>query len=353
MAAGGPANQQLLHDMLPWLDHHCSSNNNYNNQSSCSTTTTASMWMTPTATTPTMNTKPMAILIHDTLETSGRFLLYLTAREEVTKRQARVLWLTCTATQNQRLIEQGLSKIMEGKGGGGIATRTNVRTTSNTNNNNNNNQKSNITIRCIHQEISEEIVSKSQTDQVFSPEDYVRQIYRSVVSWCEDRSSSSSGSHETPIYIFLEDVSALANLVGPRHAYTLVWQIHSLKLKSMRGKNARRGLVSFVVTCSGDEPTPSPLWVAGGAGGQQLIPETTYYSSMPSVVGGHGWECSLVELANWVVDVMPLTTGVSRNVHGRLILTPRNIMSDAVVINYCLGENQVWATRIQTSTTRF
>ena len=298
MVAGGSSNV-LLQDILPWISQG-NNNNRLDDQS------------------------PSTVLIHDTLETSGRFLLYLTARHG---RKSRILWLTCSASQNQRLIENGLAKV-------GNGTRNPHATASRTENE----QKSQITIRSIVQEIRHTIDSCKEEgrDEIFSPQVFVRQLYKSILSWYKE-------TDEIPSYIFLEDVSALARFVGSRLSYALVFQLCALQQKRQSSPSSGKGSLSLLVTTAGDELSDqmdASSWV--GAEDQpsgDTVPPTE-----------HGWECSLVELADWIVDVVPLSTGFSRNLHGRLILTPKTMESDAVVINYCLGENQVSATRIHTST---
>ncbi|KAL7567625.1 hypothetical protein ACA910_000219 [Epithemia clementina (nom. ined.)] len=317
--------QQLLQDMLPWLEH-CSSSS-----------------VTSTTSKTTIKTKqpaPSTVLINDTLETNGRFLLYITARKEVAKCKTRILWLTCSASQNQRLIDQGLSKmVLDGATTGSTARRTNTEISSN--------NKPQITVRCIVQEIGQAIEKSSQDKKIFAPQQFMRDLYVTVRTWCDE-------DQESPAYIFLEDVSALANLVGSRLSYAFVYQLQVLKQKiNIRyQKEGKSGMLCLVITSAGDGPLGQtttnnnnafPSWV--GAGGRFVSESAT----STSLVVGEGWECGLVELADWIVDVVPLATGFSRNVHGRLIVTPKSVLSDAFVINYCLGENQVWGTRMHTS----
>ena len=290
------SNQLLLQDVLPWI------------KGGSITTTEHS-----------------SILIHDTLETSGRFLLHLTAKEGATKRNARILWLCCTAGQNKRLIEQALSKIE--------STTRGSKT-----------DRSKISVRSVVQEMNHAIENhtRSSSDIEFDPHKFVRELYYSVRAWYQETA-------ECPAYVFVEDVSALANLVGQRLSYAFVFQLHTMQEERNANQGSGKAELSLLVSCASDEQlishssTSSSPWI--GAGGRQ-------HSSMQQAESsGPLWECSLVELANWIVDVVPLTTGISRTVHGRLILTPKSLgsASDAVVVNYCLGENQVWATRVYSS----
>ena len=59
------------------------------------------------------------------------------------------------------------------------------------------------------------------------------------------------------------------------------------------------------------------------------------------------WERQLVEMADTVVDVVPLASGYSREVHGRLIFTSKvGPASLQDVYNYCLTDTQALAIRI-------
>ena len=61
------------------------------------------------------------------------------------------------------------------------------------------------------------------------------------------------------------------------------------------------------------------------------------------------WERQLVEMADTVVDVVPLASGYSREVHGRLIFTSKAVsatIKQQESYNYCLTDNQALVIRV-------
>jgi hypothetical protein len=80
------------------------------------------------------------------------------------------------------------------------------------------------------------------------------------------------------------------------------------------------------------------MWLGGGGGGGSN-------GNDGQVDYGEPWERHLVELADVLVDVTPLPSGVTRHAHGRLYISGRTVHV-ASVYNYCLTDQAVLAMRL-------
>lgn len=267
--------------------------------------------------------KGAAILIADRVETSGRFLLFVTAAHAF-RRTRRVLWLSCSGAYTVELIRQGLKKMACTLVGSEPSRLTQTSGMSTSSSFTDNTQR--VTIRSIAPEFAEHVTKASNEINV---ETFVRKLYSDIQAWLQETGSE-------PCVVMLDDVSALADLVGPRLAYALVYQI--------RNSIAQVEEAQLLVRCAGDGVDTSSTedeheWIGSGVGGVSLSPPTR-----PSTVA---WESSLVELVDWVVDVLPLQSGYSRDAHGRLLLTPRLATAQIPVrYNYCLTDQAVFAIRL-------
>ena len=124
----------------------------------------------------------------------------------------------------------------------------------------------------------------------------------------------------------------LSVLVGERLAYSLILSLNSLKVN----ENHPFGLV---IRCSNDYDID-----ASELTGRGLV-ENIDLSATTNVP----WERSLVELADFIVDVTLLPSGYSRDVHGRLTISGRAAeASNTGLYNFCLTDNQVLLMRLAT-----
>mmetsp|Transcript_21758 Transcript_21758/g.28133 ORF Transcript_21758/g.28133 Transcript_21758/m.28133 type:complete len:360 (+) Transcript_21758:142-1221(+) len=350
MSFGGGVGQSPLQHVLPWSSKNTNSNNNSGSKQSPAPTT---------------------IVIQDTLETSGRFLLYLIAKDAsvsvststtttgIVKR--KVLWLSCTASQNERLIRQGLAKLPSSSSSAAAAPSVGSARSVH--------QNDTITICNVVEEFE---TAMRESPSLFDPLKFVQQkLYQKIVKPWIVKQQQQQGDQE--LFIFVEDISALATLVGARLAHAFVFQLQALQQKlqlQQQQQQQKQSSFSLVITCAGEDDGDSkdaPLWV--GAGGES---DRDHAVTRRRRIA---WESSLMELADWIVDVVPLTTGMSRNVHGRIIITTTpqtpptasgtraststtasspsvplsspTLSSSCCMINYCFSENQVWATRVQ------
>jgi hypothetical protein len=274
------------------------------------------------------------VLVCDSVETDGRFLLH-TLCTQVLAGNGRILWLTggpVTETQ----VATGLKKI-------GCDAATGYL-------------RSGASPSLNIQSLAVEIATQTLADQDWNAEAYLKKIYQDIKAWVQQQDDSKG-----PSWVLLDDVSALASLVGERLVYCFVDSLSALA--SRLGDEHSFGLM---IRCSHDidqeflkeqalnDKNTNPGWV--GAGGQSRdLPRQEWIP----------WERHLVELADGIVDVVPLTSGYSREAHGRLIFSERpggrgwsdgNTGSSAqaaslawnkLVINYCIQDNGVRAIRLR------
>ena len=261
-----------------------------------------------------------AVLLTDCVETSGRFLLFVTAAS-VFRQGNRVLWISFNGAYTVNLIQQGLKKIgcnlpgIEPSRVGAQAKTSQTPPAKFTD------TSGRAAIWSVAPALIELITkSPNQTDL----ENFLRGIYREVKVWLE-------AENETDCTIMLDDVSTLADVVESRLVYALVHQIRNLA-------NCRQA--SLLVRCSGDNDqtcfTDQPEFI-GEARDEQ-----------PAKALNTAWESSLLELFDWIADVLPLQSGYTREAHGRLCLTPRlgTTAQTPVRYNYCCTDQAVFAIRL-------
>jgi hypothetical protein len=275
------------------------------------------------------------VLVCDSVETDGRFLLHTLCTQALAG-NGRVLWLTggpVTETQ----VATGLKKI------GCDAATGYLR----------NGASPSLNIKSLAVEIATQTLV-ADDDQAWNAEAYLKKIYKDIKTWVQQQDDSKG-----PSWVLLDDVSALASLVGERLVYCFVDSLSALA--------SRLGEHSFglMIRCSHDvdqeflkeqalnDNNTNPGWV--GAGGQSRDLQRQEW--IP-------WERHLVELADGIVDVVPLTSGYSREAHGRLIFSEQpggrgwsdgNSSStqatstpwNKLVINYCIQDNGVRAIRLR------
>ena len=311
MATSSSLSRCPIEDVLPWI--------------SSSTSTTA--------TTQTTTLAGNTVLVADRVETTGRFLLFVTAAAALSQKRQRVLWLSFSGAYTIDSMKQGLKKL------GCLVTSAAPTTASflfvdST---------QRLTIRAVAQEMAQGLISQGSSNE-FNAKSFVRNLYLHVQEWLQQ----NQGGNDEASLVLLDDVSALADLVGPSLAYALVYQV-----------TARiRGQTRLLIRCAGDAfddttttttstttTTDEQTWIGAGAAGSNMSMGRKNSAC---------WEASLVELAGWVVDVLPLQSGYSREAHGRLLLTPRSSSSSSntspMCCNYCLTDQAVFAIRLTTKT---
>lgn len=224
-----------------------------------------------------------------------------------------------------------------------------------------------------------------ENDAAFANNEFLKKLYKRIKTWL-----SESSSQKHPHLIVVDDATSLATIFGPTHTEFFVRQVRSLIL--------RQGNASMAVLCSTDADQDRYLTAAAKEGGANVnvagggSAKSTWLGAgsdlyaleqeYQQVVGGAGtgsaWERNLVELADGIVDVMPLQSGFSLEAHGRLVFTERKggrgwrdatapaasgrrLPSTAArptssapaflttVVNYCCEENSIKAFRLRSS----
>lgn len=255
------------------------------------------------------------ILVCDSLQTDGRFFLATVAAASVKK---NILWLGC-GSQTSKQIATSLKKLgMDAAST--LMKQPQVEA----------DESWNIPLH-IHSlvvEMSEQLLMEQAT--CFHANVYLKEIYDRMKTWILASSEPSS------CWVILDDVSALANLLGDALVYSFVASVRTL---------CRRTHTTLFLRCWHDDeqstqPSPPVTWI--GAGGRSSI---------------HSLSSQLVEFADHIVDIIPLSSGGSREAHGRLVVTltrhgitaGKNINHPLLIVNYCLQDTTVTAIRLQTT----
>lgn len=317
------------------------------------------------------NQEGETILVMDSLESDGRFVLGTlvssvlqqetsaatrgTKGKKDTTGSPRVLWLNCT-TMTEQLTLSALKKIGCPKSATSTANLPDARSSTTTISAS---VSAGLTIRSIPALLRHKILtakkdrSGDRSDAVNADEDgvgmeaFVKMLYREVKSWTANNETEKCRKDRR--WVVLDDASTLAVLVGEPLAYGLILSLQALSRSSLDHA------FGFVIRAANDtdvevaallEPR-STQWFGGGSGIMAAGDDSTN-----NVRDACPWERQLVEMADTVIDVVPLASGYSREAHGRLLFTPKasaaavGAASTQVVYNYCLTDNEALAIRI-------
>jgi hypothetical protein len=291
------------------------------------------------------------IVVTDSVETDGRFLLYMLATQALagstatssnktpsTTSSATVLWLAC-GPLTETLVATALRKM----GCDAAASYLKMQSRSVTSNNDTAEWKRPLAIHSILADLSRNVALDD-----FDEETYLKNLYDRTKKWCgclveEDEPSRDSSK----TIIIVDDVSALANIFGDRLVYFFLHY-----LRQSLGPSSQ-----LIARCSNDMDREAYSGqgegVEAGDANQNKVDDWVGAGgrSKQSSVEKIPWERKLVELlADWVVDVVPLASGYSREAHGRLVYTQvSSALPPAVpiVMNYCLQDTSVSAIRLR------
>jgi hypothetical protein len=258
------------------------------------------------------------ILVCDSLQTDGRFLFSTVAASSVMK---NVLWLGC-GSQSSKQIATSLKKL------GLDSASTFMKQSLHETDDDDNFWKRPLHIHSLTVEMSERLLMEEAVS--FDGQAYLKEIYNRIRIWLQSSSESSF------CCVILDDVSALATLLGDALIYCFVASVRAL---------CRTTSATFFLRCWHDaeqstKPLPVVTWI--GAGGRSTV---------------HSLSSQLVEIADYIVDTIPLASGGSREAHGRLVIsatrrgtaTSNNNNRPVLVVNYCLQDTIVTAIRLQTT----
>ena len=293
------------------------------------------------------------VLVADSLQTDGRFLSHTLASQVLgassssssssiaaSSSSGQIFWISgapLTSTQ----IATALKKI--GCEAGTSYLRNNDKPT-----------KSSLTIRPLAVEIAAELLNDPST-ALSQSSMILRQVYQDLKRWLTQFESEEEG-HQGPRWVILDDMSSLASVAEEKTVYSF---INSIVALSTRNNNQ----FGVLIRASFDHD-------------QKLIQKAAEANNNLAVgwLGAGGrhreadewipWERSLVELADGIVDVVPLSSGYSREAHGRLTFSERaggfgwgadrasqkvSHHWNQVVVNYCLTDGGVRAIRLRGS----
>ena len=306
---------------------------------------------------------PRNVLICDTLESDGRFLLANMATQILSKKNSggsgNVLWLSFGPT-TQRQVATALKKM------GCDVAAAYLRNTSNT-------TGGNLTIKSLSTEIGDTILTSlsegSSPSTLFDGEKWIKGLYQEIKLWIQSKPPTSDEIHQSPCWIFLDDLSALNTMLGER----LVFKFVDSLLSFSRHSANKFGIairccndVDYILSKRADDDGKShdkEGWLGAGGSAHKVALKQNQNDLIP-------WERCLELKVDAIVDVLPLTSGYSREAQGRLIfsecptgrgwgtnhkLKPKT-QSSAVatgsrvnefLINYCLNDNGVRAIRLR------
>ena len=294
--------------------------------------------------------------INDSNETDGRFLLHALAKQVLgSPVNGSVLWLACgpiTDRQVATALKKNGCEVATLYLRGGMQSPEAASLP--------------LAIRSLTTEIACAFTKNTNTIESWNPERFLQGCYKQVKTWLKEQTRQ-------PCWVLLDDVSSLATMLGdPRVVYRFVDSLNALPNK----QNVKS--FGLAIRCSNDfdqgvykekkledqNVNSAPLWV--GFGGQCNNLQRDAVPTTP-------WERHLVELADGIVDVVPLSSGYSREAHGRLVFTLhpsgrgwRNVEADDTpkssdslagfatnsTVNYCITDNGVRAIRLRARTSR-
>jgi hypothetical protein len=325
---------------------------------------------------------PECILVTDSIETDGRFVLYAIVQDVVTstssisnpsshrrrllvspndnsscnsqEESTSILWLSCHGLSEGQ-IRTSLKKI----GCDDVhLTKTNLSSKAKDNRNEGtstcSNHRNEANTICLNTDWTQSLVIHNvllewSLQPSRNPEMYLQSLYYKIRDWSKIRPFN---------LVILDDLSAMEKfIVQERYLYGFLSYVGHLPNMHliMRCSNDwdQRTLTANLAASQTIQGTGitvnSKNWI--GAGGRQSHTLLNYNSDR---MGKVPMDRTLLEWADWIVDVVPLSSGPSREAHGRLVFTPRihtitsnSQSSESVVFNYCLQDTSVQVIRFK------
>ena len=308
------------------------------------------------------------ILINDTVETDGRFLLYTmtsqyltslssissnvrfknhssniksTLPKENTSRR-NIFWVACGPT-TERQILTSLHKIgldVQNPSHGNHAKK---------------NESDVIKIVPVALELANSILHEKESN-IYG--DYLKSVYKRFCSSIKAKRKNSSDDDLSKAnqfdgtLVIIDDVSYLTQLFGATFVMTFIQKLkhelqrsisggiliirsridlsihnahllefdwsHQIQNKNRNNTNTRKNVSGLNHHFPNSASTST--WLGAG-GGNHIVSEHSHYAQFPQprILG----QSILLEVANAVVDVLPLSSGFAREVHGRLVFSER------------------------------
>jgi len=298
---------------------------------------------------------PRNIFVSDSIETDGSFLLHTFASQVLRTPGGdhSLYWLTGKPVTDKQ-IATAMKKI------GCDAAAVYLRNATSTDS-----PKGPLQIISLITEMTTKLLEAG--DSSFDPEVFLKDVYKQIKTWVTSKASETTSC----CWLVMDDVSSLASILKDE---VLVFQfIDSLFALVTRSKN-----IGLVVRCSTeqdqtllkqahvDEAQDRTGWLGAGGFAQKQESKQLLRTLVP-------WERT-IDSMDIVVDVVPLSSGYSREAHGRLVFTenpggrgwaqtskkhsssatsaPKSSPWNKFVINYCLQEGGVRAIRLRETTSK-
>jgi hypothetical protein len=274
------------------------------------------------------------ILIYDSAESNGRFLLYTIAAQTLKLQQTssssssssdntrddkrpHVLWIHC-GTKTDSQIYAGMKKNgIDVKGTKLGESKIHILRSISTDN-------SMLVPQILSQNNQPETNTSSWDDEKKSLKLLYQRIKNITSQWSK-------------YVIILDDASFMSTYFGGNLTFAFIQKVRNMVRKeSLIKQNSLILLASNDLDqeCFAQSTNQQEKNVTGGknmqyigAGGKGMLndPESLTSMELGSLyeLGEMVWERALVELADGIVDVLPLASGFAKDVHGRLVFTCR------------------------------
>ena len=258
--------------------------------------------------------KTYAIL--DCIDTDGTFLItnLLSYIKQQTK-TVKILWIGCGpfTSQSQNII-QALKKSNCDFG----------------------RNPSSIWIHSISTDLATHIFSSTERkddDDHWDPNEYLRKLVQTIQLQIMKMITEEDSSSGEEVVLVLDDLTALSTLVGNANAFYFLQKLramnHSTIFKCSHELESQKDLPLVHNKPIQRQQMP---WIAAGGTGT---------SSNSSNSCSNYWESTLVDLADEIMDVLPLPSGFSKQVHGRIVFTSRSSSNiSSIMVNFYLSETQ-------------
>jgi len=158
---------------------------------------------------------------------------------------------------------------------------------------------------------------------------YVKTLYERIKGRLTNSGECNNNEHGNTTFcwlVVLDDVSILSQLLGTYALLALIQRIRAI-IQSQGGcfiirtsNEAEREHIQMAASTKEYSSTTSPQWVGAG-GGDTVFDNVRFYPSVELQHQFMSWNNILSELADGIIDVMPLQSGFSREAHGRLLCT--------------------------------
>lgn len=199
-----------------------------------------------------------------------------------------------------------------------------------------------------HHDLQHDNRASDEQDTMAFHKSLIKDIYQQAKRWIIDIDVKTDDSYSTSFcnpLIILDNATLLSTQFGPQLTHALIQKLQHLLLTNKNNNNNhnREGIGCLAILCSNDfdqeyylnsaqqskrntNVTGGKIMQYIGGGGRGILcdsEEMAVLNQRSTFEFQHVWERCLVEVADGVIDVIPLESGFARDVHGRLIFTER------------------------------